>query len=410
MSHLLVGAVSAVGPPVGVAARVLTVEEIGEREHRLWRRLAEEAAVSSCTNVFFGPDMLLPAWRLLDDAAGVELLVVERDDHGEEDGRRWVLAVPLASPSRPWRHPVRMRGTWQHSQAFLGSPLVLPDATDAEWSALVRAVAGTGAAAWLATDLDGSCARRLEQAAARLGLPTRRIDDHRRAVTRRRESNDYATLTISGKNRKELRRLRRRLGDEADGVETVDLAEGAGADDVRDAARQFLDLEAKGWKGADGGAMASHDDQARFFEEACVALASRGDLQLLCLRVGDGSPAAMGVNVRSGATVSTWKIAYDERWSAYSPGVQLTLDCFSSFHDSGADVLDSCAKPGHDMAERLHPDRRRIATVAVGLGPARGTVSVGTLVPWLRLRDRARRALVAIRTHRPDRPRGRHQA
>ena len=372
--------------------RVLRRGDVDADVRARWDDLAEASSGTSHSNVFFGPDLLLAAWDRLADGRAVELLVVERKPEPDQvgDDASWALAVPIAAADRPWRHPVRARSTWQHSQAFLGSPLAREDATEAEWEALLRGVRDSGADSWIATALDGASARRLEAAASNLGLPTCRFHDHRRAVTRRRERDDYAQLTVSGKNRKELRRLRRRLATEAGAADTVDLARDASPADVRAAARLFLDLESSGWKGEDGGAMAVRSEEALFFEDACEALAARGDLQLLSLRTGSGEPAAMAVNIRAGRTLSTWKIAYDERFATYSPGVQLTLDGFAAFHESGADLLDSCAVPGHVMAERLHADRRRVATVAVGLGSRRGALLVRTMRPWLRLHDRVR--------------------
>ena len=373
---------------------------------RAWRTLATAAAGTARGNVFFGPDMLLPAWQLLDGGSEAELLVVRREDADSAHDPRcapWALAVPLGVPTHPWRHPLSARPTWLHSQAFLGSPLALPDATAGEWDALLRGVRGTGATSWVASALDAGSARQIEAAARRLGLPTCRVDDHWRAVTRRRDEDAYAELTVSGKNRKELRRLRRRLAERLGGLETVDLVYGASAEQVRDAARAFLRLEASGWKGGQGGAMAQHADQSRFFVEACVALASQGDLQILALLAGDGSTPAISVNVRAGETVSTWKIAYDEDHAAFSPGVLLTLDTFSAFHDLAADLLDSCAAPGHQMAERLHADRRRVVTVVVGLGTRRGAAMTRTLPRWRSQHRAVRSARKALQRRRAGR-------
>ena len=65
------------------------------------------------------------------------------------------------------------------------------------------------------------------------------------------------------------------------------------------------------------------------------------------LLVGERPVAAM-VMLGSGNTSWCWKIAYDETFAHYSPGVLLTLDATEALlADPAVAYADSCATGGH---------------------------------------------------------------
>lgn len=163
----------------------------------------------------------------------------------------------------------------------------------------------------------------------------------------------------SGKHLKELRRLERRLA-ERGRLAYVAMPAGEGSSGWID---RFLALERSGWKGREGSAMAAHDDSRTFF----VAIASDalrcGRLQMLALEL-DGVPIAMKCNFLAGNGAFAFKIAYDERYAEYSPGVLLEL--FNMRHLAAecpqVEWMDSCARADHPMITRLWTDRRPIAS------------------------------------------------
>src|SRR5437868_5571195 len=80
---------------------------------------------------------------------------------------------------------------------------------------------------------------------------------------------------------------------------------------------------------------------------AVGALASEGKAQLsrLCI---DGRALATALTLRSGATAWCWKIAYDERYARFSPGVQLLRDVTQRLlDDCTLERADSCATADH---------------------------------------------------------------
>lgn len=348
---------------------------------------ADLCARARHANPFLAPAVLLPALRHLAEPGGVRMLTVGSPGHLE-------LLLPVAPRQRTRRTPVRASVGWAHTHHFLGTPLVAPTLDQRGWRAALGVLRESGDAWFVLPQTDVDVVREVEAAAAGLGLVTRRLDEQSRPVTRRHEHDDYAELRLSGRRRKELRRVRRRLDERlGGGLELVDLAAGATSEALETALQEFLALEAAGWKGTDGGAIAGRPAERTFFLEACRALAAQGRLEVLALRGREGRAAAMALVLREADTQFTFKIAYDEQHAACSPGLLLYLDQLSRFHDSGAALVDTCAAPDHPMARRLHGDDRTLVTLAVALGPRRGALAVR----WARA---VATTAAAVRRHR----------
>jgi len=140
------------------------------------------------------------------------------------------------------------------------------------------------------------------------------------------------------------------------------------------ASERFLALERAGWKGRAGTAFASSPRHAEFFRTVCERFADAGRLELLAFEAGDRT-LAMKCNLLAGEAVFCFKIAFDEEFARFSPGLQLELDNVERFHEGSAAWMDSCAAPDHPMINRLWPDRRRIQTVLLPSPGAVGRVS-----------------------------------
>jgi hypothetical protein len=85
---------------------------------------------------------------------------------------------------------------------------------------------------------------------------------------------------------------------------------------------------------------------------------------MLAMRL-DGKAIAMKLNLRSRTTSYSLKIAHDESYAQFSPGVLLELFNIKSFGAEPSAILrmDSCAVPNHSMIDRLWDGRRDIAFV-----------------------------------------------
>lgn len=88
--------------------------------------------------------------------------------------------------------------------------------------------------------------------------------------------------------------------------------------------KDFLRVEASGWKGAAGSgtAIALHADLTRFYEEVIATLAPQGNMRLYCLEV-NSEIIAVNLCIVVHDTVYGLKMGYDEKWAKLSPGALL---------------------------------------------------------------------------------------
>ncbi len=343
--------------------RLLPLDELSGRDRGAWADLAGRAVEP---NPFAEPDFALAAQQEL-GGRSTGLLVVE-----EEDG----LTAALPVIDGRWRGVLPSLSTWKHPYVFLGSPL-LDDSRPADaLSALIETASAKCPHGYVVLEkmsADGPLHEALVTALDRTGLMTVAETSHLRASLHRRADGDYQDH-MRPHRRRELRRLRRRLEEELDApLETVDRAGDS------QGVRQFLGLEASGWKGRVGTAMLSKDSDRRFFEEICRRFSAAGRLQLLDMLAGDRS-VAMQCNLWAGRGVFCFKIAHDEALARFSPGVQLEVVNAERFHgQSEFDWMDSCAAPDNQMINRLWPDRRRIETIVLARPGLRGRLTRGVL-------------------------------
>jgi hypothetical protein len=80
----------------------------------------------------------------------------------------------------------------------------------------------------------------------------------------------------------------------------------------------------------------------------------------------DGIPIAMKLNFITGDVGYSLKIAYDEKYKDYSPGIQLEFEHLSYFEtQSSLKLVDSCAVPDHPMINRIWKGRRAISDFVI---------------------------------------------
>ena len=79
--------------------------------------------------------------------------------------------------------------------------------------------------------------------------------------------------------------------------------------------------------------MSSEEDR-RFFSRIAREAFARGALSMLALRL-DGVPIAMKCNLESGVGAFALKVAFDETYARFSPGVALEVEAIRRLHDDG---------------------------------------------------------------------------
>jgi CelD/BcsL family acetyltransferase involved in cellulose biosynthesis len=327
-----------------------------------WERLVARAAEP---NPFFEPWFLIPA---LDEWGAAQRVRIKAWFH---DGRLAGL-MPVVRRGRYYGHPMTHAAAWLHANAFCGVPLVATGLEGAFWEdllthfdrranrALFLHLPQLPAEGPVAAALDGVLAR--SERAHYLAAQERRA-----LLTGETTAAAYCEAAMSAKKRKELRRQRTRLAEE--GALVFERLEGDAGLCAWTA--EFLALEAAGWKGAGGSALASAPDTRALFTRSLAGAAAAGRLERLALRL-DGRAIVMLVNFITPPGAYSFKTAYDEAYARFSPGMLLQLENLALLERPEVQWADSCAAEGHPMIERLWRGKRRMESrnIAIG-GPAR---------------------------------------
>ncbi|MEZ5839197.1 MAG: GNAT family N-acetyltransferase [Hyphomicrobiales bacterium] len=361
----------------------------------LWRGLQRRAVES---NIFLSPDLLLPALRRL--GSGDEKIILALRSDGEA-GRRLVGLMPvglargrhgpLPAPATVWRHPFSM----------IGAPLIdREDAGKVLTALLERADEAGLPGAMLMPYLrhDGPVFAALSEISLYSGRPLVVIEEFERAtIATEMDSERYLGTTIGSGRRRRLKRHRRRL--EEIGPVTFECHERAS--EVVPAFEEFLALEAAGWKGDRGTAIACEPAVQTFFTEVVARLSARQSARIYALRLS-GKAIAMMLVVTSGREAHAWKMAFDQTYAQHSPGVLMMVEAMAHMIDDGRIArVDSLTDPGHAMVESLWCERQGFANAVIGIGRGRARFELAVALEGLRMR--AKRAVSDLRQLRKGR-------
>jgi CelD/BcsL family acetyltransferase involved in cellulose biosynthesis len=114
----------------------------------------------------------------------------------------------------------------------------------------------------------------------------------------------------------------------------------AGADATEAPLEGFAAMEASGWKGEVGGALAASPPKMELYRRLARRFAARGWLEWHFLDVG-GKPAAAHMAVRMGRTLVMFRICYDEGLGKFMPGNLLIRESVErAFRDRDTDAID----------------------------------------------------------------------
>jgi CelD/BcsL family acetyltransferase involved in cellulose biosynthesis len=351
-----------------------------------WRALCERAAEP---NVFYDPAFALAAAPVF--GHGVEAILVWAT------ADRLIGFFPFSVAAR--RYGIRLPQIlgWTHRFAPLGTPLVDRDLCAEAIAAFLAHIARDDALPKLLLlpllNERGPVAAALRASSTRCAA----FDRHQRALLAPTgDRARYLEDAISAKRRKELRRQRHRL---ADGGSVV-FSAAREPNEVGAALNDFLAIEAGGWKGRAGTAIAQDPEIRRFVETAVTALANRGSAQVARLTRGT-KPIASAITLSSGRGAWGWKIAYDESFAAASPGVQLYLDLTTTLlADPAIAFVDSCATRDHPMIDHLWRERLSLGDWLMGVAPN------AAFDRACRLETMRRHAIALMRTARDSLSRG----
>ena len=324
-----------------------------------WDELAAHALEH---NPFYESWVLLPA--LAANGGNEALVCVEVWRQGRLEG-----LFPFVREPRFKGLPIRVLRSWSHRSHMLCTPLVRAGAQADCMRALMGWLREDGAGA-AAVELrylpaDGAFMRALADAAredAALVIPT---DHSTRALLRKDvDAEHYLNSVLSSQARKDIRRKERRLQERGE-LRRVALRPG------EDAGRwiaEFLALEASGWKGREGSALACTPGNHSFAMAMLTEAHRRGRLQLVGIDCG-GRPVSRCCNLLAGEGAYAYRSAYDEAYAKFSPGVMAELESIRCFFETpGVAWMDSITDPDNATLNRLWKHRRSMESVLVGLG------------------------------------------
>jgi hypothetical protein len=84
----------------------------------------------------------------------------------------------------------------------------------------------------------------------------------------------------------------------------------------------------------------------------------------------DGQAIAATIILRSGRSAWFWKVAYDEDFARFSPGVMLTAVVTNELvEDTTIMRTDSCASANHPMIDHLWRERLTLVNLLIAVRP-----------------------------------------
>lgn len=335
-----------------------------------WRLLARSALES---NVFYEPEMLLPALRHLRDVGGWQVVLVYRG--GELAGLFPLQRARAGCGTGLVLEPLR------HAHSFLHTPLLHRDHAEAAVAAWLEWCArASGAAVILChrVTIEGPVARLLRGALDASCAGCVELRRYQRPLLEPHGDADaYLRKVLNSEHRRRLRRNRELL--EAQGAVSVEqVGETASPEAWIDG---FLELEASGWKGRERTALACRKDHERFFRAMVGDFHRQGRALLFGLSV-DGRRVAMTCLFRAaGGGAFGFKPAYDEAFQKLSPGLLLEAELVRLFHGrlAGVGWIDSSSAPDGTLLRRLWSGRRTIGTLGMAVPGMKGRLALAAV-------------------------------
>ncbi len=355
-----------------------------------WEDLAKDSIEP---NVFYEPWMLLPAVKSLGPFPGQRFVFLFAPSI--QDPKTEVLCgfFPLQTCHTETAVAFTALGLLRHPYCYVRTPLLRAryarECLGAffDWLASEKHAAGVFELSEVVSE--GPFRQLVTDEVYRRGTCTFALRAHTRALFRPGASVDaYLSYALSNRHRRDIGRKARRLSEHGAVTYTT-----PGVDSTIEGwTERFLKLEASGWKGRSGTALAAGQRGQTFFREVMHGAFERK--RLLGLELGVGAePVAMRVSFAAGSGAMAFKLAFNESFAHYSPGMLLEVENVRRLHATrGITWMDCGAVPDSQLFNRVWIHRRTIETLLLSTGRSKGTLLL-SLLPLLRL---ANRSLVSL--------------
>lgn len=327
-----------------------------------WRDLAARAL---SPNVFYEPAFALAAATPFGHDIGAVLV------WSGGQPRKLLGFFPARIETRRYGLKLPVLVGWTHRYGPLGTPLIEREAAEPVIAAWLAHLAGDpdlpGLLLLPVVPLAGPFTAALWPTLRRMQMSAADLSRHSRAMLAppRGGRIGYIGQALGPRRLKELRRIGRRLADLGAVLFTTATEPVA----VTAAFEDFLAAEVGGWKGKAGTAALLDHDISDFMQTALAGLAAEDKAAIHRILI-DGRTIAAAITLRSAGGAWFWKIAYDEDFARYSPGVLLTIALSEELlEDNDVIQADSCATPNHPMIDRIWRERLALCDVMIAVRP-----------------------------------------
>jgi len=321
-----------------------------------WEDLAANALEP---NPFHEPWLLLPALELLGGHDAGLLTVWSSGKLG---------AVLPVRQAKARTFPLRTLSAWRHPHSMVCTPLVRSGGAGVEslrallqW--LARGGEGAGALELPQVPAGGAFHAALADALNAEGLAAVTTASYSRALLRRAaDAESYVASALSRNMRRTLERKEEQLR----GRGALAYRALAPSDDVSRWITDFLQVEASGWKGQAGSAMACTEANTRFATIVMSEAFRRRRLMMSGIDL-DGRPIARLWCFLAGEGSYGFKTAYDEAFKSYMPGFMAEVHNIREFHARpGPQWMDSYTEAGNTVMDRMWRHRLVMQTLLIG--------------------------------------------
>jgi hypothetical protein len=316
-------------------------------------------------NIFFSARLLAPAMPRVEDKQ-VRLALI-RDETGMRSRMRLLMPFTVEKPG--FSVGASIIRAWANPFGPIGTPLV--DAEDSAetidnlFDALsMREARLPSVLVMPDVRLSGPFAQLAKAVAIGRNLPVTVTDPYLRPMLESLlDGETYLKHAISSHHYREMRRIWRKLGNKG----ALSYSVARQPEEIRLRMEEFLALEAQGWKGRKRSALINDRYRAAFAREAITNLAEVDAVRIHTIDFDGRAIASLIVFIMAGEAY-TWKTAYDESFSQFSPG-KLLMVKLTEWHLEDANIMrtDSCAVPDHPIMSRFWEEREEMGTLVIGL-------------------------------------------
>ena len=338
-------------------------------------------------NVFYEPWVLLPAIDAFGSEHDLWFVLV----YGSRQATSPAVLCgffPFERGRRFGGMPISIFRLWKYGTAYCGlcTPLIRCGAGHDVLHALHawarESADGPALLEWQRFSGDGPVYQLLADFLHHTGRPSLHLQSRTRPLLcRRADAGEFIRLGYSTRHLSKSRRNERRLA-ALGRLEFHELPRGG---DAAAWAQDFIQLESAGWKRGQAAAVAASAASRHFFTTVVQKGWERGSLMLLGVSL-DGKAIGSMCNLLAAPGSFLYKIAFDERFSAYSPGDLMQQDNIRRVHARpGLQWMDSLAEPSFEHMYRWL-DRRTIQSVVVSTGRRGGDLALALqpALSWLK--------------------------